>query len=60
MTEPEEPQRETDACAMIARCHKGQYPHEYGRPVFAAVWTAEEAIELAPMIVDQGPQGGEG
>jgi hypothetical protein len=46
------PEPETDACAMIARCHRHQYPHEYGRPMFA-FWTLADAIGIAPMIVDR-------
>jgi hypothetical protein len=56
--DPTHPTRETDACAQIARCHRHQYPHEYGRPAIYHAWTADEAIELAP-IVDHAP-GGDG
>ena len=27
-----------DACAMIARCHRHQYPHEYGRGAVMVAW----------------------
>ena len=56
MSEPDVP-RTTDACAMIARCHRHQYPHEYGRPAVNAVWSIEEATLLVPMIVDHDPGG---
>ena len=58
MTEPE-PEPETDACAMIARCHRHQYPHEYGRIYLYPLWPLQDAIAIAPMIVD-GDEGGQG
>ena len=45
-----------DACPMIARCHKHQWPELYGRPaVPEPVLSPEIAHELSRMIVDRGP-----
>ena len=59
MSEPETesvPEPYVDACAQIARCHRRQYPADYGVPhVVGAGPSVAELLAIAEMIVDRGP-----